>query len=129
VDELAKFLDRYPNAVVDMAARMSNLQYQSNADRDRVRDFLIRYQDRILYATDLTLNPPSEEAKAQNPPIDPTANFAQVAEQVWRSDWTYLATRESQYVSTLKSDTQGLGLPKAVIRKIYYENAVRTLRR
>lgn len=129
VDELAAFLDRYPNAVVDMAARMSNLQYQSNRDPERVRNFLIKYQDRILYATDLTLNPPSGETKAQNPPIDPAANFTEAAEQVWRSDWAYLATRDSQYVATLKADTRGLGLPKSVIRKIYYENARRHLRR
>lgn len=127
VDELATFLDRFPNAVVDMAARMSNLQYQSNRDRERVRDFLITYQDRILYATDLTLNPPSAEARAQNPPLDPTADFAVSAEGVWRSDWTYLATRESQYIETLKAQTPGLGLPKSVIRKIYFENAERTL--
>lgn len=129
VDDLAAFLDRHPNAVVDMAARMSNLQYQSNRDHRRVRDFLIKYQDRILYATDLTLNPPSDEAKSQNPPIDPAISFSQAAEEVWRSDWRYLATRESQYVATLKADTPGLGLPRSVIRKIYYENARRTLRR
>lgn len=125
VDELADFLDAYPNAVVDMAARMSNLQYQSNRDRERVRDFLIKYQDRVLYATDLTLSPLSDEAKAQNPPIDPGADFAASAESVWRSDWTYLATPESQYVDTLKADTPGLALPRSVIRKIYYENALR----
>lgn len=125
VDELATFLDAHPNAVVDMAARMSNLQYQSNRDRDRVRDFLIKYQDRVLYATDLTLSPLSDAAKAQNPPIDPGADFAQAAEEVWRSDWTYLATPESQYVDTLKADTPGLALPRSVIRKIYYENALR----
>lgn len=125
VDELAAFLDAYPNAVVDMAARMSNLQYQSNRDREKVRDFLIKYQDRVLYATDLTLSPLSDEAKAQNPPIDPGADFAASAEGVWRSDWTYLATPESQYVDTLKADTPGLALPRSVIRKIYYENALR----
>ena len=125
VEELAEFLDTYPNAVVDMAARMSNLQYQSNRDREAVRDFLIRYQDRVLYATDLTLSPLSEEAKAQNPPIDPGADFAASAESVWRSDWTYLATPDSQYVDTLKADVPGLALPRSVIRKIYYDNARR----
>ena len=37
---LADFLDTYPNAVVDMAARMSNLQYQSNRDREKVLDVM-----------------------------------------------------------------------------------------
>lgn len=125
VEELAAFLDAYPNAVVDMAARMSNLQYQSNHNREAVRDFLIKYQDRLLYATDLTLSPLSEDAKAQNPPIDPGADFAASAEKVWRSDWTYLATSDSQYVDTLRANTPGLALPRSVIRKIYYVNARR----
>ena len=125
VDELAAFLDAHPNAVVDMAARMSNMQYQSNRDRKRVRDFLIKYQDRVMYGTDLTPSPPSEEAKSQNPPMDPGADFAAQAESVWRSDWKYLATPDSQYVDTLKADTPGLALPRSVIRKIYYENALR----
>ncbi len=43
VDELAKRLDAYPNLAVDMAARICHLQVQ---DRERVRRFIIRYQDR-----------------------------------------------------------------------------------
>ena len=58
VDRIAAFLDRFPNANVDMAARMSQVQYQSVRDREKVRNFFIKYQDRLLYArTDLTLNP------------------------------------------------------------------------
>lgn len=68
VDELARFLDAHPNAVVDLAARMSNLQVQSNADLAKVRAFFVRYQDRILYGTDLTNSPPDPAARAQNPP-------------------------------------------------------------
>ena len=57
VDRIAAFLDRFPNANVDMAARMSQVQYQSVRDREKVRNFFITYQDRLLYGTDLTLNP------------------------------------------------------------------------
>jgi predicted TIM-barrel fold metal-dependent hydrolase len=56
-DRIAAFLDKYPNANVDMAARMSQVQYQSVRDYDKVRNFFIKYQDRLLYGTDLTLNP------------------------------------------------------------------------
>jgi predicted TIM-barrel fold metal-dependent hydrolase len=50
VDELAARLDRFPNFAVDMAARVCHLQVQ---EREKVRDFIIKYQDRLLYATDL----------------------------------------------------------------------------
>lgn len=125
VDELANFLDAHPAASVDLAARMTQVQYQSNADRVKVRRFFITYQDRILYGTDLTKNPPSADARAQNPPIE--EDFAGEADRFWRSDWRYLATTDSQHVDDLGADVDGLGLPKPVIDKIYYRNANRVL--
>ncbi len=114
VDEAAKFLDAHPNAVVELAARMAQIQYQSVRDHKKVRDFFIRYQDRILYGTDLTLNP-GEDAQA----------FRKVAHDYWMADWTYLATAESQRVDDIDADAEGLALPRSVIDKIYYSNAKR----
>jgi predicted TIM-barrel fold metal-dependent hydrolase len=112
VDELARFLETYPQAVVDLAARITNVQAQSSEHYAAVRAFFIRYQDRILYATDLT-----QSADA------PPAEVAQEAATRWRSDWKYLATAESQAVEDLRRDVRGLALPRAVIDKIYYRNA------
>ena len=112
VEQLARFLDKYPQAVVDMAARITNVQAQSSEHHDAVREFFIRYQDRILYATDLTQGADT-----------PAAEVAQEAAMRWRSDWMYLATSESQHVDDLKRDVRGLALPRAVIDKIYYTNA------
>lgn len=114
VDVLAGFLERFPNATVDLAARMSQVQYQSNLDREKVRDFFIRYQDRLLYGTDIT----------QSPGADPAA-FKAEAHTVWQSDWRYLATGERQRVDVLDADVAGLALPREVIDKVYYGNAAR----
>ena len=123
VDELGRFLDRHPNAVVDLAARMSNLQVQSNANLEKVRAFFVKYQDRILYGTDLTDSPLDPAARAQNPPA--TSNFSQEADRVWRADWRYLATPLGQRVEAIKADAKGLNLPRGVIDKIYWKNARR----
>lgn len=114
VDRIAAFLDRFPNASLDMAARMSQVQYQSVRNREKVRKFFIDYQDRILYGTDLTLNP-GENA----------AEFQASAHDVWTRDWRYLATGEGQRVEIIKADVPGLALPRDVIDKIYYGNAAR----
>lgn len=114
VDRLAAFLDRYPNASVDLAARMSQVQYQSLRDRDKVRGFFIRYQDRLLYGTDLTFGPDADPAE-----------FKREAHAVWTADWRYLATAESQRIEVLHAEVPGLALPRAVIDKIYYANSVR----
>ena len=114
VDEAAEFLDAHPNAVIELAARMAQIQYQSVRDHRKVREFFIRYQDRILYGTDLTLNP-DDDAEA----------FRQAAHDVWTRDWTYLATGDTQRVDDIDADVMGLALPRSVIDKIYSANARR----
>ena len=112
VDVLAHFLDRFPHADVDMAARMGNVQYQSSQDREKVRQFFIDYQDRILYATDLVQSP-DIEAKV----------IKQQAHDMWLDDWKYLVT-DSTFVSKEFPGTyQGLALPKEVVEKIFSINA------
>ena len=50
VNEIAKRFERYPNFAVDTAARV---EYFALQPRDKVRAFLMKYQDRVLYGTDL----------------------------------------------------------------------------
>ncbi|PZV85296.1 amidohydrolase family protein [Algoriphagus aquaeductus] len=117
VDELAKRLDRYPNLAVDMAARIGHLQFQSQKDRKRIRDFMIKYQDRLIYGTDLGIsgNPDPERIKAN-------------AKSTWLRDWKYFVTDERMEVSEVNGPFQGLKLPKDVIDKIYYHNAMKWFR-
>jgi predicted TIM-barrel fold metal-dependent hydrolase len=114
VDELAAFLDKFPNAVVDVAARIGQLQYQSQKDRERVRRFFIKYQDRILYGSDM----------AQAPDQDGAA-LGREAEGVWRMHWRYFNTADSFKVSDLDQPVKGLALPRDVVDKLYRTNAER----
>jgi amidohydrolase family protein len=114
VERLGAFLDRYPNTVVDLAARMGQVQYQSNRDRAKVRRFFIRYQDRLLYGTD------SEQA----PGADPQALRSDL-HATWLRDWRYLNTDGSFPVPELAAPVRGMSLPKNVVRKIYSRNALR----
>jgi len=120
VDELAKFLDSFPLATVDMAARMGQIQYQSKRDYNKVRNFFIKYQDRLLYATDLTHQPQE--------PIDESSNkvFANDVENRWRSDWQYLTSMDEMTTIEVEGYFQGLHLPKKIINKIYETNALKT---
>ena len=118
VERLAAFLDAHPNANVDLAARLTAVQFQSVRDRDKVRRFFIRYADRLLYATDLTYEPDT-----------PAQQFRREAHEFWLSDWRYLATQETQHIESIRADVAGLALPRAVIDKIYYANAKRQFTR
>lgn len=109
MDVLAERLDRYPNFAVDLAARVCHLQVQ---DREKVIDFLLKYQDRILYATDLGVSGDKfEEKKAW-------------LENEWRSDWTYFATDSLMSTRNVEGEFTGLDLSEEMLRKIYYTNAI-----
>ena len=109
VDELAKRLDRYPNFAVDMAARICFLQMQ---DRVKVRDFIIKYQDRLIYGTDFII---SEG--------DDTKRGAAGLKREWQQDWEYFSTNKELASYNVNNSFQGLDLDDRVLRKIYYLNA------
>ena len=109
VDEVAKRFDRYPNFAVDTAARIRYLMAQP---REKVRAFLIKYQDRICYGTDGG--------------IRQDRDISQIIKH-WKyqyaMSWKYFATNETFEYQGLK--VHGLDLPPSVVRKIYHENAAR----
>jgi predicted TIM-barrel fold metal-dependent hydrolase len=112
VDELAKHLDKFPNMAVDMAARISHLQYQSTTDWQKVHDFCMKYQDRLLYATDIQSNDTE----------DPSSDRKH-AHDVWLEDWKFFTTDDSMQSTEFDGEFKGLKLPRDVIDKIYYKNA------
>lgn len=112
VDQVANFLDRFPNANVDLAARLVHLEFQAAKNPRKVREFLIRYQDRILYGSDNNYGPGDSDARA-------------VAEvhAGWVEDWRFLATADRMHSPEFAKAFQGLHLPGEVIDKIYWRNA------
>jgi hypothetical protein len=113
VDELARRLDRFPDMAVDLSARICHLQYQSVKDRDRIRNFCIKYQDRLLYGTD--------QAESS------TSNKERLSKQVhetWLDDWKYFTSKDEMTSDKFKGKFAGLQLPKDVVNKIFRDNAV-----
>lgn len=111
VDELANFLDRFPNAAVDMAARMGQLFYQTRENHEKVRAFFIKYQDRILYGTDIIDRGQEKES------------FQNRMHQTWLSDWEYLVTSHKMTSNLIDGEFSGLKLPQEVVDRIYAGNA------
>jgi predicted TIM-barrel fold metal-dependent hydrolase len=109
VDEIAKRFDLYPNFAVDTAARM---EYLMLAPREKVRNFLINYQDRVLYGTDLEFL--NGEA---------TPDALKDWQETYARDWKFLATDQKQQFRG--REIEGLKLPESVLRRIFHDNAVR----
>lgn len=108
LDELGRRLDRYPNFAVDVAARTV---YLTLMPRDKARQFIIKYQDRILYGTDLGLSTRQDTAAAED-----------AWAKQYATDWAFFSSN-----STLAyggRQVKGLALPPPVLRKLYHDNAV-----
>ncbi len=108
LEGLGQRFDRYPNFAVDTAARVVHLVVKPS---DKVREFILKYQDRLVYGTDM------EFSKDEN-----VKDVVKEWKDQYARDWRYFATRDTFDYEGHK--TQGLGLPPAVLRKLYHSNAV-----
>jgi predicted TIM-barrel fold metal-dependent hydrolase len=104
LDYVASFLEDNPNVYVDISARIDELGRQPYS----AREFMIRFQDRILFGTDMP-----------------------VKAKIYRSYFEFLETRDEyfdypDYVGEYGNSRwgiYGLCLPDEILKKIYNENA------
>src|SRR5712692_8182399 len=113
MDKVAALLDKYPNADVEISATVQDL---GRAPR-LIRQFFLKYQDRILFGSD--------------------GNPKRGIEEFWIPHWRFLETYDEHFdhPAQIRSATgaplhgrwkiYGIGLPDDVLRKVYYANALR----
>jgi predicted TIM-barrel fold metal-dependent hydrolase len=115
MDKVTALLDKYPNADVEISATVQDL---GRAPR-MIREFFLKYQDRILFGSD--------------------GNPARGVEEFWVPHWRFLETYDEHFdhPAQIRSATgaplhgrwriYGIGLPDEVLRKVYYANALKYL--
>jgi predicted TIM-barrel fold metal-dependent hydrolase len=116
VDLMAGHFERFPNMTVDMAERVCHLEVQAQKDWQKVHDFFIKYQDRIIYGSDRG----DYEGAEENP-----EELKENVHEVWKSDWKFFTTDETMSSWKVDGDFKGLKLPREVVEKIYFKNAER----
>jgi predicted TIM-barrel fold metal-dependent hydrolase len=119
-------LSRYPNMMVDLAARIPEI---GRHDPDQVKRLFIKYQDRILFATDFqSLDRLILGSSGNEPP--PTDADAEV---FFAKEWRWLETRDKNWphMTPIQGDwtISSIGLPDSVLRKVYFDNARKLLAR
>ena len=106
---VSEWLDAYPNVLIDFSARIDELGRQPYT----TRDFMIRYQDRILFGLDMPVSP-----------------------EAYRCYFRFLETRDEyfdypDYIGRFGVYSRwkifGLNLPDEVLQKIYRDNARRAI--
>lgn len=115
IGEVGTRLDKYPNTKTDVAERTCHLQLQAKEDHEAVRNFCIKYQDRIMYGTDVIDD-------GSTSPEEIAAKF----EHLWNFHYRFFATDEILEAPEFQGSFKGLNLPEKVVEKIFYHNAKKT---
>jgi predicted TIM-barrel fold metal-dependent hydrolase len=112
-------LDRFPQHVVELGARIGELGRQPRT----ARRFIEKYQDRVLFGTD-AVPPPDGE------------NYPQQVfkDELYEIYYRFLET-EDEYFDYAPAvippqgrwRIYGLGLPEPILKKVYHDNAARVL--
>lgn len=107
LSETARILDSHPNVLVDFASRISELGRQPYS----AREFFLKYQNRILFATD-------------GPWPEPRYHLY----------WRFLETRDEYFPYSEKEippqglwRIYGIDLPDEVLQQVYHQNAARII--
>ncbi|MGV8096363.1 MAG: amidohydrolase family protein [Mangrovibacterium sp.] len=112
LDELAKRLDEFPNMAVDMAERISHFKLDAMTDWEKTRDFCIKYQDRLIYGTDIIVDDKTDPAEMKK-----------YAHEMRMDHWKFFVTASMQRSPSVDGEYRGLKLPRKIIDKIYFKNA------
>jgi predicted TIM-barrel fold metal-dependent hydrolase len=114
---VSQWLDRYPNMLVETAARIGELGRQPRMSRR----FFDKYQDRILFGTDAV--PHGDETPQQV-----------FGDQLYEIYYRFLETEDEYFdYAPARIPPQGrwrisgIGLPEGILRKVYHDNAARVL--
>lgn len=115
---VAECMDRFPNMLVELGARIGELGRQPRMSRK----FFEKYQDRILFGTDAVPNGTDTPQQIFN-------------DQLYEIYYRFLET-EDEYFDYAPAPVPpqgrwriyGLGLPDGILKKVYFENAAQLLR-
>lgn len=123
---VGQWLDTYPNMMADLAARIPEL---GRHQPDKVRELFIKHQDRILFGTDFMVYDRlilGSGGSGSGPTDEDAASF-------YQKHWRWLETRDRDFahMTPIQGDwtISAIGLPEAVLRKIYFDNARKLLAR
>ena len=122
IREVSKWLDEMPNLWIDTAARIGELGKHT---ADEGHKFFTKYQDRIMFGTDLAFWPGCDVQGA-----GPCKKFTiDEHREFYKIHWRYLQTNDKQFDHPTpiqgKWKIDGIGLEAEVLKKLYWNNAYR----
>jgi predicted TIM-barrel fold metal-dependent hydrolase len=116
LDQMAELLDKHSNLYTDlsMGGGISRYHRYLKQDLETIKDFVVEYQDRILFGSDIILRRARNDFDWLYERIRCDIDLHEQAEytcEFGESDWVH----------------QGFNLDKEILRKLYYENPKKVL--
>ena len=120
LDHLDSLLQTYPHLMLDTSATKWVARETSRHERDRVRRFFARHQQRILFGSDLVLGP--------NYNFDHYASRYWVQRTLWETDYDGDSPiQDPDVIGRVR--LRGANLPDDCLRAIYHDNYARLVER
>ncbi len=117
LSNLAKWLDRFSNVILDTASSRW-MARELSKDVNKARGFLTKYSDRVMFGTDLSTNRGSQDYFAGRYLAQRLLWETNVREKPLPFDDADTKDSGGTFIN-------GLDLPVSVLSKLYWENAVR----
>jgi len=123
LDYMEKLLDAHPNVYVDTAARVPEF---GRHPVDKVRAFFLKFQDRILFGTDLALGNNWQLGSVSETPVgmEDAVKFYQAQFRYFETD---LQNIDHPTPIQGRWKVNAIHLPADVLHKLYYSNAERLI--
>lgn len=121
-DRVARMLDRYPNYVIDTAARVPEFGRHAAT---RMRAFFAAYQDRILFGSDLGVGPDGLTLGSGGERPGTRAESREFFERHFLYFETSLARMQHPTPIQGSWTVDGIGLSHDILKKLYATNAAR----
>ena len=120
LDRLGEYFERYPNMRVDLVPGIE-MYIDFSKDPEKVREFFIKYQDRIIYGTDIGVQALFSDPKAAIQEEDSLARM-ELVRGFLENDGPFTLVHEGFQFGDEKTVFQAIDLPDVVLEKIYYQN-------
>ncbi len=129
-DRVGQMLDHYPNLMIDTAARIPEIgRNDARHGQKRMRAFFERYQDRILFGTDLGVGAGESDLMLGSMGADPPGPSD--VTRFFDSSWRFFETDQKEIPSPTpiqgRWNVDGIALPRAILEKVYFKNAERVI--
>jgi predicted TIM-barrel fold metal-dependent hydrolase len=124
LDYMEKLLDAHPNVYVDTSARVPEF---GRHPVEKTRRFFIKFQDRILFGTDLAVSPDHWQLGS----VSETPVGMEDAVKFYQAHFRFFETdlKQIDHPTPIQGrwKVDAVNLPREVLRKLYYDNAERLI--